>query len=420
MKVFSCTSLLALLIMIPLAVSSTSHAGAAKKAPPSKAAPQPLSPHDLQRKIGGSVNAFGIKILKEIDSKSKVDNVLVSPFSMAMSLGMTQNGAKGATLDEMRDTLALSGLSDSEINSGFKKLYTDLTSANTGTKLEVGNSIWIRLGLKFKPKFTEDNEQNFYASTNILDFNSPSAKDTINKWVATKTHEMIPSIIDESIDNAAMMFLINAIYFDGKWESPFDKNKTASATFTQMNGQKKQVKMMHLSGDDFSYMKTPLFEAIELPYQGEKVRMAIFLPDKQRSTKDFLKELSIENWTQWTSSMFPQKGTIAIPRFEIEYASELSDTLKVLGMRHPFGKGADFSRMSFTSGLYIGKVLHKTRIRVNEEGTQAAAATSTSMDKSIPKAPFSFVADRPFVLFIYGVNTGAMLFSGIIGDPLSL
>jgi serpin B len=252
-----------------------------------------------------------------------------------------------------------------------------------------------------------------------LDLTSPAAVPTINRWVSDETNGKIEHLI-ERIEHEKL-FLLNAIYFKGAWASEFDKAKTRDDDFTLVRGSKR-VPMMSQSGN-YPYLETKDFQAVSLPYGGGRVSFYVFLPTQQSSLAAFEKNLTEANWQQWMQGFNATDGDISLPRFRVEYEATLNDALKALGMGVAFDEGrANFSGMIRASGqnVYISRVKHKTFAEVNEEGTEAAAVTSTEMRATSamrPQQRFNMVVDRPFFCAIRDNSTGAVLFMGSIYDP---
>jgi serpin B len=274
--------------------------------------------------------------------------------------------------------------------------------------------------VSFRPDFLERNRQFYGAQVTELDFNDPASAAVINDWVSQKTSGKIDRIIDQ-IDRDAILFLINAIYFKGKWTSEFKKEETKEDSFTLGDGRQKKHPMMSQSGK-YDYLEGKNFQAVSLPYGNRRLSMYIFLPAKATTLAEFQKSLTAENWEKWMEEFDQTPGDIAVPRFRIEYEIELNDALKAMGMGLAFDHDrANFSKMvQSDEQVAINRVKHKTFVEVNEEGTEAAAATSvevTVTSVQVPRERFRMVVDRPFFCAIRDNETGAVLFMGAINDP---
>ena len=386
--------------------------------------PQPETP--LQKKtlktdtkIVESSNKFGFKLFSEVLKKDQDQkNVFISPSSVAIALAMTYNGASGTTQLAIAKTLELQGLNLSEINSSYAAALKQLLeNSDPKVQLKIANSLWAKQNFSFQPDFIQRIQYFYQAKVSNLNFQDRAAPNIINNWVKENTNGKIAQII-EKIEPSQVLFLINAIYFKGKWSKEFDKSQTAQYPFYTTSGKPKQHPMMSQSGD-YRYYESKQFQAVSLPYGKDgKFSFYIFLPKQNSNLKAFYQNLSVENWDKWITQFSKQKGFIRLPRFKSEYDVTLNDALKTLGMEEAFSSKANFSRMG--KNLSISEVKHKTFVEVNEEGTEAAAATSVgiTLTSSISiERPFEMIVDRPFFCAIRDNQTGRVLFMGSIIDP---
>src|SRR5262245_10386657 len=361
-------------------------------------------------------NRFGFELFNQLQLKDKGKNVFYSPLSVALALSMAYNGAAGETKEAMRRTLKTEGLSLDELNQASAALINSLRSSDPKVELAVANSLWARREVKFREDFLERNRQFFAAEVASLDFGAPSALTAINDWVSRNTKSKIPSIINQ-INPDDVMFLINAVYFKGQWENKFQKGLTKNELFYPLSGSQKEVPMMSQSGN-YQYYRGDKFQAVRLFYGAKSASLDLFLPDNDSSIDDLLKGLSFEQCGKWTGSFHQAPGDIQIPRFKMDYESSLNDSLKAMGMGVAFlGGKADFSGMRDQHDLFISEVKHMAVVEVNEEGTEAAAATSVGMRLSSSPQRFSFIADHPFLMMIRDQRTDAILFMGVVVDP---
>lgn len=364
---------------------------------------------------------FGLKLFAQVAAQDAGKNVFISPASIGLALAMTYNGAVAETKEAMAKALEIQGMSHDQLNRGSDQLRQALESPDPKVELSIANSLWAKKGLGFNPDFLMRVKQFYRAQVTDLDFSDPGAPGTINSWVASKTRGKIASIVDR-IDSQSILFLINAIYFKGKWADEFDKAKTKEDDFTTGAGQQKRHPLMHQSGS-YDYYEGRNLQAVSLPYGGGRVSMYIFLPANGSSLKEFQKNLTAENWDSWMQEFAKTKGEIAVPRFRVEYEIGLNDALKALGMGIAFDPDrANFSGIIQSSeNVFISRVKHKTFAEVNEEGTEAAAATSVEMSVTSamqPRKTFRMIVDRPFFCAIRDNRTGTMLFIGSIVDPV--
>jgi len=360
---------------------------------------------------------FGFKLFSEVLKQTPGQNVTISPSSVAIALSMTYNGASGETKQAMAQALELQGLTLQEINQGNAALETALENADPKVKLAIANSLWGRQGFQFRPEFLQQNRQFYGAEISTLDFGSPTAVRTINNWVSQRTEGKIPSIVDQLEPND-VLYLINAIYFKGNWTTQFDPGNTAFRPFFKLNETQEQHPFMSQTGN-YRYVETAHFQSISLPYGDRRLSMVILLPKADSSLAELQRNLTPENWQRWMQQMRSREGSIQLPKFKQEFSIGLNDTLKSLGMGVAFDRNrAEFGGIS-NEQIYINKVQHKTFIEVNEEGTEAAAATSVGIGvTSAPiDGPFQMVCDRPFFYAIRDNQTGSLLFMGTMVDP---
>ncbi len=361
-------------------------------------------------------NAFGLELLKHIFDNDQEGNIMISPASVSIALGMAYNGAGNTTMDAFEEVLNYEGLTRKEVNEITRELIDVLVTNVKGNLLEIANSMWYRNGFQVKQEFIDLNTNYYDAEVRELDFSKESAVETINNWVSDKTHKKIDKIVD-SIDPATMMYLINALYFNCVWETEFDPKDTYDTPFyTESGSVFGTVDMMKLESD-FNVSFTGGFSAVELPYKNGKFSMYLFLPDEGKSVQELVEELDEETWNTWLEQFSESNEfTIHLPRFEFDYKRSLKEDLAALGLQVAFTDEADFSGISDTP-LLISDVLHKTYIKVNEEGTEAAAVTSISFDLT-SAGPANFLKlDRPFLFVITENSSKSILFAGRVSEP---
>ncbi len=361
---------------------------------------------------------FGLQLFSQLVQSQPNQNVVISPTSVALALAMTYNGAQGETQTAMAKTLELQGMSLPELNQANADLAAALKNPDAGVRLTIANSLWARQGIEFQPEFLQRNQTFYGAQVSNLDFGNPSAVGTINRWVQQNTQGKIPQIVDR-LNRDQVLFLINAIYFKGQWKRPFDKAQTKEQPFYRADGTQKSHPLMSQQGN-YAYYENEQFQAVALPYgQGGKLSFYVFLPRQTSNLNQFYQKLTPENWQTWLQQFRRREGTVQIPRFKLEYGTDLKQPLSALGMAPAFDlQKANFSGMG-QMPMAIDQVKHKTVIEVNEEGTEAAAVTSVGIvATSMPVGePFQFTADRPFFCAIRDNQTGTVLFMGAIGNP---
>ncbi|HEX2488017.1 MAG TPA: serpin family protein [Blastocatellia bacterium] len=380
---------------------------------------RPSNSATMKSNLAAASNAFGFDLFQQLRRQDANKSVFFSPLSVTVALAMTYNGAAGETKNAMARALKIEGMSRGELNHASHDMLKDLKGSDPKIELAIANSLWARSGVRFNESFLADNRAFYSAEISTLDFSSPQAAATINRWVSDNTKGKISKIID-TIDPQKVMFLINAVYFKGQWQKRFEKTLTKEQPFYLPGGQKKPMPMMAQSGN-YLYHRGDKFQAVSLPYGEGGVSLYLFLPDKGSSLDEFLKGLSFQKWEGWINNFNDTPGDVKLPRFKLDYEETLNDSLSAVGMGVAFNpREADFSGIRPERDLFISEVKHKAVVEVNEEGTEAAAATSVGVTTTSirqPRERFSFVADRPFLMAIRDSKTGAILFMGAVMEP---
>jgi serpin B len=375
-------------------------------------------PRDLsvaETKLIEADNRFALKLFREVNRHEGDTNIFVSPLSVAMALGMTYNGANGATQEAMQRTLELMDLSLEEVNQSYRDLIDLLVDLDPLVAVLIANSIWYREGLTFEQAFLDATQAFFDARVSALDFGAPGASSTINGWVRDNTNGLIEEIVPAAIPANIVMYLINAIYFKGDWASQFDKDLTQAGPFTLASGSQTTADMMwHAEAAPVGYQREDGVAIVDLPYGGRAFSMTILLPEAHDGIDQLLESLTAEQWTSWMAGIDSTDLVVSMPKFTLEYELKMNDVLSALGMDVAFTPMADFTKMFAPGGIWIDEVKHKAVVQVDEEGTTAAAVTSVSMTDS---APMSIVVDRPFVFVIREKYSGTVLFMGKVMDP---
>lgn len=364
-------------------------------------------------------NTFAIDIYRSLSEKD--GNIFLSPYSISSALAMTYAGARGDTAKEMANTLHFN-LPQEDLHKSFYDLSNLLVSNGKGYQLSIANALWGQIGYKFNKDFIDITNRYYGAGFREVDYIDPENRENtrqiINKWVEDKTNNKIRNLIGpRDLNNLTRLVLTNAIYFKGRWEIQFDPKKTKDSPFYISDKKKVNVPMMEQSGE-FRYMEDDEVQVLELPYSGKDLSMVIILPRPEISLSKVEKELSIEKLRYWISGLSKNIVDVYIPRFKMENRFVLNETLQRLGMVSAFDtRFADFSGMTPRAELYISKVIHQSFIEVNEEGTEAAAATAVIMGgKALAMNPV-FRADRPFIFLIRDTRSGSILFIGRLVEP---
>jgi serine protease inhibitor len=369
-------------------------------------------------KIVEASNRFGLELASELIAKDTGKNVTLSPVSIMQALAMTVNGAAGATREQMSKALHIEGLSEEALNSGQKQLRELLLQPGPDIKLTMANSLWLQKGWPFRKPYLDRVTEAYAAQLHERELAAPAVRKEINDWVKQQTEGLIPTILDEQVSKLTKLMLINALYFDGTWKTPFKPENTKKDDFTNADGSLAQVPFMH-QGGNFEYQETDTYQAIRLPYGKGQMGMLLILPQPGTDKGILAKEL-LAHPDFWTKQMDQMAGMIALPKFKLESHYNLADTMSAMGMALPFdSQQADFSELAETSGvekLFISQVVHKTVIDVSEQGTEAAAVTQIGMEagSAEPTQSFEMAINRPFLFAIQDLQSGALLFVGSV------
>ena len=364
-------------------------------------------------------NAFGFGLLRAVQKDHPHANVVLSPVSAGLDLAMALNGATGETAAQMQKTLALEGVDLAAINSANSDLIKILRTPATDVTLSVANAIYAdQHRAPLRDAFVSEVKKWYDSEVANLDFRSAQAPGVINGWADKETHGKIPKIVD-SIDPNEVTMLLNAIYFKGQWTHKFDKSNTHNAGFTLESGAALTVPRMSQSGK-FDYFETQGMQAIRLPYGKGDLAMIVLLPSKPSGLEALEVALNLDTWKSWDARLSSQQGTIELPRFELKNTYDLNRPLEALGMVRAFDpRAAQFSKMSSTQ-ISISDVKQFTYLKVDEEGSEAAAVTSigmVAMAMPRPTQPFHMIVDHPFLCAIEDRRSHALLFIGAIYDP---
>ena len=385
---------------------------------------------DTSKNIDSSVivtgnNQFAVDLYQKL--RDTEGNLFFSPYSISTALAMTYAGARGRTESQMADVLhfPVSEAGREQFAAAFGKIIKDLNEKGKegNYQLSVANALWGQKGYEFVDEFVELVNSNYDGRLSEVDFAgaTEAARKIINGWVEEKTNDKIKELIKPGLlDAMTRLVLTNAIYFKGNWASQFEKDRTAPAPFYLSNGDKIEAAMMNQTGK-FFYMQADNFKALELPYVEDELSMVVFLPNKANGLGEFEEKLTNDNLSKWIADLEKSRVEVkvSIPKFKMTNRFSLASVLRSMGMTDAFSSSADFSGMSGRRDLYISAVIHQAYVDVNEEGTEAAAATAVTMKllSTMPAPTPVFRADHPFVFVIRDNNTGSVLFVGRVVSP---
>jgi len=412
------------LLLLTLGLQAASPAPSHRSAKPisgtvAPTASTPAALPDNVTPLVAATNEFGFRLLTAFGRKGDTQNLLLSPLSLEMALGMTYNGARGETRAAIGKALGVEKMPPATVSAANAQMLGLLHAADSAVTLEIANSLWSSDKAPLNADFRARTARDYDAEVQAVNFGDPGAAKQINSWISNHTGKKIDRLIEKT-DAGDILYLVNALYFKGSWQTAFNKKLTATHPFTLPNGKKLPVPMMAATGK-FRYQENETFQAIQLPYGKGRFSLLIFLPNADVTLDDIRHALTAANWHRWMLAFKEDQGILRLPRFSARYTGELQQPLTALGMGVAFSGNADFGDMfQKPEGANISDVLHGVALTVDEEGTTAAAATVVKMSKSIHHGPhlaFEMLVDHPFFCAIRDDKTGAVLFLGTIVNP---
>ncbi len=380
-----------------------------------------LSPlPDKAGKIITAQNQFAFKIFDLVTKSAQTtENLMISPLSIYTDLSMAYNGAAGETKKAMQEALQLKGINTEMLNTTNYTLLQHLPTSDTSVTVDVANAIWYHQSLEPLSSFLAVNKKYYLAQVQPADFTDPQTVNQINQWVAGQTREKIKSII-EKISPAEKMLLLNAVYFKGEWTNSFDPRLTKNRTFHPTSQTQRQVPFMSKEAR-FNYLKNDSLQMVELPYGNGSFSMYVLLPAPSIKAQTLIASLNSKTFSALLTGLDSSKIQLYLPKWEAAYSiDDLAPELSQMGMGIAFGPQADFTKMYEKGQAAISKVTHKTYIKVDEKGTEAAAVTSIGIRLTAARPGFPPVMDvnRPFVYIITANDSGNILFMGVVRQPI--
>lgn len=384
--------------------------------------PMPIQPIELtkaQDEMVDNGNVFAFNLIKTVSESDELQgkDFMVSPLSISFVLGALNNGATGQTSEEILSAIGFEGSTANDINEYCKTILQGCPNVDDLVDMKIANAVVLKEGYEMKKGFGNALADYYEAYVRTMKFDS-KAVEAINDWCDEHTEGMIPEII-KKIPDGACMFALNALYFKGEWANKFEKKDTENADFTNIDGSTSKIQMMQKE-DWFDYTSNDLWATVRLPYGNGSYGMYVLLPHEGKSIYDVIEALDGETWEATRRKMYGNKVNLKLPSFETETSIDLREIMKALGMKRAFDPSkAEFGEMLVkTNGnLYLGLLLQKSKITVNEEGTKAAAVTIGGMVDSAAGPPaepeiINFHADRPFIYLIQENSSNAIFFIG--------
>jgi serine protease inhibitor len=391
-------------------------------APPPAAAPPSTSAADQAEVVSGS-NAFAVDLYAQLSKQP--GNLFFSPESISTAFGMAYAGARGQTATEMKQVLHFT-LPPEKLHPAMGALLAAMNAQHKGYELRVADALWAQQDASFEANYLKLVQSDYAAGFHRVNFKlSPEdVRATINAWVEKQTNDKIKDLIGPgALNPATRLVLTNAIYFKGTWQDQFDKEATQKEEFHQSAAQWVMTPMMHRTGG-YRYYDGGTFQALELPYGGNEISMVVLLPKQTDGLAALEQTFTSSSARDWIQKLEPtDKVILTLPRFTMTQQFELSSTLSEMGMAQAFSSAADFSGMTGKPDFAISAAIHKAFIDVDEQGTEAAAATAvvmyaTAMQQRFPEPPpIVFRADHPFLFILLDTKSGSMLFLGRVADP---
>lgn len=372
-----------------------------------------LSAAEIQ--VAAGTNDFAFNLFRNIQ-KETPENNFISPLSVSIALAMTLNGAAGDTQQGILNTIDFGDFSADEINQGYKDLTALLLSMDKKVKLGIANSVWYSEKYHVKESFADKITTYYDGVVTGLNFGDAASKNKINNWVENKTNGRIKDLIN-NISQDEVMFLVNAIYFKGDWTYQFDKSKTKKANFKKIDGTTAPVDMMFSSGVKMLHYYANSTRLLDIPYGNKQFSLTLLVPDNPEHITNLVSSLDMETFNYWLSQADSLKPEFEMPKFKMTWKDDLLKNLKTMGM--PIAGFPNLFKEDLD--LAISRVIHQSFLDINEEGTEAAAATAVGIElTSAPSQPVRITVDRPFVFMIREKHTGAILFVGQLIDPVAL
>jgi serine protease inhibitor len=380
-------------------------------------------PLDIREKSKSPSTRFAFRLFRQLVAEPKPENIFFSPASVMLCLCLLQDGATGETREAMAKVLEVAGLEPKELRPVIVALKSALQFEGPGLRLEAANSLCCSNRWTPRPEYFAKVREDYDTEVMVLDFGNPETVTRINSWVSEKTGGRIESILN-SLHPLALLVAVNAVYFKGLWDNPFERRVTREEPFHLSDGRKVNLPLMR-QYDSYPYYEESTFQAVRLGYETSRLAMYVFLPAKESSLRQFQQDLNSGAWDKWMGRFETIRGQVRLPRFKLTYSVQLNSALGKLGMEIAF----DPERARFDNinppppSIWLDQVLHRAFVEVNEEGTEAAAVTaamavlSSSEKYSKPPRTFEMIVDRPFFFAIRDDLTKTILFMGSVEEP---
>lgn len=361
--------------------------------------------------IVNAANKAGFEVFSKLADSSEESNIMFSPLSLNIPLTIVYNGANGNTKTEIGDFLAIGDYSLSDINNTYETIIEELIKVDSKTKMSIANSLWVNQNYSIKSDFKKTVSSKYFATVDNLDFSSPKSLNTINDWVSDNTHGKIKKILD-NLSPSEFLVLVNALYFQSKWHYKFPKANTENLRFYLADSSYINVPTMQSESNNYKMATVNNCVIVELPYSQGNFVMDLIKPDYGANFENCIDVLN--DWQNVVSNLTNAQVQVSLPKFEFKKTYDLIPLLKEK-FPDAFGSSADFSNLS-EYATYISKVIQKTYVKTDEDGTTAAAATGIGMGLTSDMETL-INYDVPFIFIIREVTTGSVMFVGKVSDP---
>ncbi|KAM4694704.1 serpin I2 [Discoglossus pictus] len=370
---------------------------------------------------GDAITESAVDLYRAIHSLDMEENIIFSPLGSTLILGMIKLGARGTTLNQIKQALKLQGNQESEEFSGLKTLLAVITEENKEFTFNLANALCLQEGFQVKEHYLHSNKEFFKSVIKLVNFqDSKASAETISAWVEMQTNGKIKNLFSsDDFGPLTKLVLANAIYFKGEWKHKFSPESTYPQEFTVKRGVKTEIPMMHLhltTKIGYFSEQNVSYKVLELPYKNEILSLILILPSENVEIKEVERMITARLINDWSTGMKEQLVDLTLPRFKIEGKVDLKRTLLKLNVTEMFNQNCDLSGITDSSNIFISKVVQKVSIEINEEGSEAAAATGMQV-AAMSLSNHSFVADHPFMFFIRHNQSGSILFMGKVTNP---
>lgn len=405
------------LVAFLLALSACSDPAAPEERAPERITELPRPLAAAERRAAQGTTHFALGLFRRVAAARPTENTLLSPFSVAMALGLLTQATDGSAHAALRDSLGFAGMSREEVGAAYRDLVPMLRGLDPRVRLTIANGIFVQNGFPLEPAFVSATARDFSAPARNVDFTSSAGFDAVNRWASESTSGRIGDIVSFVPD--VMAILANAVHFDADWRSRFDAGRTAPAPFSTAAGTTVQPPTMRSAEIGVRHAVSSDAEIVELPYGGDAWAMTIVLPPRGTSIQSLVASLDTARWNRWTRTLVERKATVTMPKYAARWRGDLLPTLETAGVLPGRARGAFRPMTPAYGNLEVGFVNHATWMQVDERGTEAAAVTAVGVTVTCacPAQPLNVVVDRPFLVAIRERFSGTVLFLGQVTDP---